>query len=401
MPKTEVKPAELKLAKQLIEQQQRRHVRPDGVRRRGPGTHRSGDPEEGRRTGDLGGRSTRRKHGQGHRPDGGAARESGEDGSGAASTSKLGPRKAAKRVEEPKTAAAKRVEAGSGPQVVQAVITLRGQRCNPTACGTSNESCACRAAPFRGLIKGGFVKPTRGPRRQYRFSFQDLIVLRTARALDRRPRCRADASVARSKTCASILPETVPLSGLSICAVGDRVVVRDGKAHWQVDDRPVRARARRERRRRRAAGRGAAQSNRSAGRDRRAKTGSVKAWSSRAPIRARRSKPTSARSRRSAQRRRLDQLGTSAARTGRQERGGAVYRRALEHVRTGSAADVQPRRRARGPGPAECSARSLPIRARAKIRTSPTVTTTSRGCTSRSASRSTRFGTSASTADWY
>ena len=28
----------------------------------------------------------------------------------------------------------------------------------------------------------------------------------------------------------------MPLSGLSICAVGDRVVVRDGKSHWQVDN---------------------------------------------------------------------------------------------------------------------------------------------------------------------
>jgi tetratricopeptide (TPR) repeat protein len=28
----------------------------------------------------------------------------------------------------------------------------------------------------------------------------------------------------------------VPLSGLSICAVGERVVVRDGTARWQVDD---------------------------------------------------------------------------------------------------------------------------------------------------------------------
>jgi tetratricopeptide (TPR) repeat protein len=32
------------------------------------------------------------------------------------------------------------------------------------------------------------------------------------------------------------LPETVPLSGLSISAVGDRVVVRDGNGHFQVDD---------------------------------------------------------------------------------------------------------------------------------------------------------------------
>ena len=36
---------------------------------------------------------------------------------------------------------------------------------------------------IQGLIDGGFVKPARGPRRQYQFSFQDLIVLRAARAL--------------------------------------------------------------------------------------------------------------------------------------------------------------------------------------------------------------------------
>ena len=35
----------------------------------------------------------------------------------------------------------------------------------------------------RSLIKAGFVKPARGARGEYRFSFQDLIVLRTARAL--------------------------------------------------------------------------------------------------------------------------------------------------------------------------------------------------------------------------
>jgi tetratricopeptide (TPR) repeat protein len=88
---------------------------------------------------------------------------------------------------------------------------------------------------IKGLIDGGFVTPERGPRRQYRFSFQDLIVLRTARALtqakvpSRRVR-RALEDLRQS------LPDKIPLSGLSICAVGDRVVVRDGKSHWQVDD---------------------------------------------------------------------------------------------------------------------------------------------------------------------
>lgn len=87
---------------------------------------------------------------------------------------------------------------------------------------------------IRSLIDVGFIKPTRGPRREYRFSFQDLIVLRTARAL-------IQAKVPRKRIRRSLedlrrhLPETMPLSGLSISAVGDRVVVRDGKSHWQVD----------------------------------------------------------------------------------------------------------------------------------------------------------------------
>jgi tetratricopeptide (TPR) repeat protein len=36
---------------------------------------------------------------------------------------------------------------------------------------------------IRALIAAGFVSPARGPRRAWRFSFQDLIVLRTASAL--------------------------------------------------------------------------------------------------------------------------------------------------------------------------------------------------------------------------
>lgn len=90
-------------------------------------------------------------------------------------------------------------------------------------------------ATVRSLINTGFVRPTRGPRRQFRFSFQDLIVLRAARAL-------IDAKVSRRRINRSLedlrkhLPEELPFSGLSIRAVGDRVVVRDGDTQWQVDD---------------------------------------------------------------------------------------------------------------------------------------------------------------------
>jgi tetratricopeptide (TPR) repeat protein len=87
---------------------------------------------------------------------------------------------------------------------------------------------------IRGLVNAGFVKPERGARREYRFSFRDLIVLRTARAL-------IDAKVPRKRIHRSLedlrrhLPEAMPLCGLSICAVGDRVVVRDGQTHWQAE----------------------------------------------------------------------------------------------------------------------------------------------------------------------
>ncbi len=88
---------------------------------------------------------------------------------------------------------------------------------------------------LQGLIDGGFVRPARGARRQYEFSFQDLIVLRAARALTqaRVPPKRIHRAL---KELRRDLPEEMPLSGISITAVGDRVVVREGKSRWQVDD---------------------------------------------------------------------------------------------------------------------------------------------------------------------
>ena len=87
---------------------------------------------------------------------------------------------------------------------------------------------------LRALIKNGFVKPARGSRRELRFSFQDLIVLRTARALieAKVPRRRINQSL---KDLRRHLPEEAPLSGLSVSAVGDQVVVREGKNHFHAD----------------------------------------------------------------------------------------------------------------------------------------------------------------------
>jgi tetratricopeptide (TPR) repeat protein len=87
---------------------------------------------------------------------------------------------------------------------------------------------------IRGLISRGFVAPARGPRREYRFSFQDLLVLRTARAL-------VQAKVPARRIGRSLnalrrqLPQSVPLTGLTICAVGSDVVVRKGANRWQAE----------------------------------------------------------------------------------------------------------------------------------------------------------------------
>jgi len=93
---------------------------------------------------------------------------------------------------------------------------------------------AMPASAIRSLVARGFVRPRRGPGRRYRFSFQDLIVLRTARALlaARVPQRRINRSLAALRR---HLPQEVPLSGLNICAAGDRVVVRTGAQRWQAD----------------------------------------------------------------------------------------------------------------------------------------------------------------------
>jgi tetratricopeptide (TPR) repeat protein len=89
-------------------------------------------------------------------------------------------------------------------------------------------------ATIRALVRAGFVSPERGPRNALRFSFQDLIVLRTAQAL-------AAAQIPARRVARSLkelrrrLPRSMPLSGLSISADGDKVVVREGRGRWHAD----------------------------------------------------------------------------------------------------------------------------------------------------------------------
>src|SRR2546425_11874707 len=87
---------------------------------------------------------------------------------------------------------------------------------------------------IRSLVEAGFVSPARGPRNAWRFSFQDLIILRTAQEL-------AAANVPHNRITRSVkelrrrLPDSMPLSGLNIAAEADRVVVREGARRWRAE----------------------------------------------------------------------------------------------------------------------------------------------------------------------
>lgn len=85
------------------------------------------------------------------------------------------------------------------------------------------------------LMQAGFVAPSRGPHNAWRFTFQDLMVLRMAHGLQasRIPPRKILSALARLK---SRLPPTLPLSGLRITAIGADVVVRARDGQWQADD---------------------------------------------------------------------------------------------------------------------------------------------------------------------
>ena len=89
-------------------------------------------------------------------------------------------------------------------------------------------------AVVTGLIDQGFVKPTRGPRNELRFTFQDLMLLRTAHALQasKIPPRRIVRSLARLR---ATLPRELPLTGLRITAIGADVAVRERDGRWRAD----------------------------------------------------------------------------------------------------------------------------------------------------------------------
>src|ERR1700709_665765 len=85
----------------------------------------------------------------------------------------------------------------------------------------------------RSFIRAGHVRPRKGAHGRLQFTFQDLIILRTARSLS-----GANVPIRRLNRCLrEALPANMPLSGLSITAIGDQIAVREGHQHWDTESR--------------------------------------------------------------------------------------------------------------------------------------------------------------------
>jgi len=87
------------------------------------------------------------------------------------------------------------------------------------------------AAQVRSYVRAGFLSPRQGPRGEYYFSFQDLVLLRTAKGLlaARVPQRRIHLALQNLR---EQLPEGRSLTGVRISAEGHHVVVRDGRDVW-------------------------------------------------------------------------------------------------------------------------------------------------------------------------
>jgi tetratricopeptide (TPR) repeat protein len=86
----------------------------------------------------------------------------------------------------------------------------------------------------RAYARAGVLEPQRGSRGEYLFSFQDLVLLRTAKGLvaQRIAPARVRNALTELKR---RLPQGRPLSAVQIVARGDRVLVRQGDALWRPD----------------------------------------------------------------------------------------------------------------------------------------------------------------------
>ncbi len=84
----------------------------------------------------------------------------------------------------------------------------------------------------RGLVRSGVVAPHSSTGGRFTFSFQDLVLLRTAKGLDdaKLPPRRILSAL---KALVEQLPADRPLSAVRVQIDGDRVIVRDNSTSWE------------------------------------------------------------------------------------------------------------------------------------------------------------------------
>lgn len=90
----------------------------------------------------------------------------------------------------------------------------------------------------RSYVRAGLLSPAQGSRGEHLFSFQDLILLRTAKSLleARIPRRRVHLALEKLR---GQIPDGRALSGIRISAQGHQVVARDGGEAWNPESGQV------------------------------------------------------------------------------------------------------------------------------------------------------------------
>lgn len=85
----------------------------------------------------------------------------------------------------------------------------------------------------QGFVRAGIVQPQRGDGNQYRFTFRDLLVMRTALELERSDLSRRRVNAAL-RTLIDRLPGDRPLCSLRILPDDGDVIIADGGTRWEL-----------------------------------------------------------------------------------------------------------------------------------------------------------------------
>ncbi|MEE2901667.1 MAG: tetratricopeptide repeat protein [Myxococcota bacterium] len=85
----------------------------------------------------------------------------------------------------------------------------------------------------RAFVKDGFVEPVRGERREFYFSFQDIVVLRAASELGKAVSAKRIHRALRQLR--SRLPSGRALAGVQIVAQGNEICVQEGHQLWEAE----------------------------------------------------------------------------------------------------------------------------------------------------------------------